>query len=93
MHFGNISFLSEGYLHFDPAPSYDMLPMLYSPVQGELPDREFLPSQPKPGHAEQWLAAVSVAHDFWIRLGRDDRASAEFGTIAKVNAERVGGLR
>jgi hypothetical protein len=89
MHFGNISFLSEGYLQFRLAPAYDMLPMLYAPLQNEVPTREFFRPNPRPGHADQWLAALPVARDFWQRLSRDDRASEEFRAIAHANAEHL----
>jgi hypothetical protein len=93
MHFGNISFLSEGYPNFRLAPCYDMLPMFYAPVQNEISGREFIPPQPKPGHADQWLSAVPIALDFWRRLARDERASVEFRAIAEVNAGRIAALR
>jgi len=92
MHFGNISFLTEGYMSFRLAPAYDMLPMLYAPLQDEVPTREFAPPHPRPGHADQWLAALPVAQEFWQRLSRDHRASEEFRTIAGVNAVRVASL-
>ena len=93
MHFGNISFLCEEYLKFRLAPAYDMLPMLYAPLQNEIPFREFVPPNPKPGHADQWLAALPVAQDFWQRMSRDDRASDEFRAIAAANLELLSGLR
>jgi len=86
MHFGNISFLVEGAMKFRLAPAYDMLPMLYAPVQNELPDREFVAPQPKPGHASEWLTALPAALEFWTRLSRDNRASDEFRSIAEANA-------
>jgi hypothetical protein len=92
MHFGNISFLTEGYMSFRLAPAYDMLPMLYAPLQDEVPTRDFVPPNPRPGHADQWLAALPVAQDFWQRLSRDHRASEEFRAIGSENAERIAKL-
>ena len=89
MHFGNSSFLVEGYEEFRLAPAYDMLPMFYAPVQNEIHEREFLPPQPKPAHADQWLAALPAATEFWQRLSNDNRASEGFREIAARNARAL----
>ncbi|MEP7245773.1 MAG: type II toxin-antitoxin system HipA family toxin YjjJ [Gammaproteobacteria bacterium] len=86
MHLGNASFLTEGYLHFRLAPSYDMLPMMYAPTRDEVPERQFILPTPRPAHSDQWIAALPAAHAFWQRLAADSRASPPFREIANANA-------
>ena len=47
-HHGNISLLLREH-RWQLAPAYDMLPMLYAPVAGELVPRDFAAQPPRPG--------------------------------------------
>jgi hypothetical protein len=90
MHLGNASFLTDGYLRFRLAPAYDMLPMMYAPIRDEVLNREFTLPAPRPGHADQWQAALPPARQFWLRLADDERASKPFRKIAQTNARSLG---
>ncbi|HEX4913354.1 MAG TPA: type II toxin-antitoxin system HipA family toxin YjjJ [Vicinamibacterales bacterium] len=86
MHFGNVSLLYEGGTRLDLAPAYDMLPMLYAPVRGEVrtPD---LPRPLSPARAlAHWGVARDMAVRFWERVAQDDRVSGPFRKIAASNA-------
>ena len=53
-HLGNVSFFARGARVLELAPVYDMVPMLYAPVQGHLPEREFVPPIPTADDAPIW---------------------------------------
>lgn len=83
MHAGNLAFLLGDVLPFQPAPAYDMLPMLWAPgPQGEIPDRVFSPVRPLPSMAESWSHAAPLAAEFWKRVANDTRLSRSFSDIA-----------
>jgi len=75
------------------APAYDVLPMAYAPVRDEVPAREITLPPPRPGHADQWLAALPVALAFWQALAEDAQVSAEFRAIAHRHACLLGKAR
>lgn len=86
MHEGNLSFRPG----LEPAPAYDMLPMLYAPLRGgELPPADFAPQLPLPTEAEAWRQAAAAALTFWRRCASDDRISPAFQAICAANALRV----
>ncbi len=90
-HYGNISLL----LHNDDwtlSPTYDMLPMLYAPVAGELVPRDFSarPLQPTAATLPEWDRAKTLASAFWQTVSVDPRVSAGFRTIAAQNKEHIG---
>lgn len=86
MHFGNVSLLYEGGIRLDLAPAYDMLPMLYAPVRGEVRTPALARPLPLARALEHWAAAREMAVRFWERVADDDRVSASFREIASVNA-------
>lgn len=91
-HYGNISLL----LRDDDwvlSPSYDMLPMLYAPVAGELVPRDFGARLPQPSATTlpQWEQARALAHVFWRSAAADARVSEPFRAIAAQNARLTGG--
>ncbi|RZL64908.1 MAG: type II toxin-antitoxin system HipA family toxinoxin YjjJ [Variovorax sp.] len=86
-HYGNISLLlkdDDWYL----SPTYDMLPMLYAPINGELVERDFTARPPHPTAATLpvWPRAQRLAVTFWNAAAADDRISAGFRDIAAANA-------
>lgn len=85
-HFGNITFFGElGAEQVKLAPSYDVLPMLYIPVDGQRVEREFRIASPKPDAIEEWRRALPIARTFWDRASNDTRISSDFREIATQN--------
>lgn len=74
------------------SPTYDMLPMLYAPVGGELVARDFAarPLQPTTATLPEWAQAKALAADFWQRAAQDPRISAGFRAIAAQNFDLIG---
>jgi hypothetical protein len=91
MHLGNAAFLHDGQLRLRLAPVYDMLPMLYAPIRGEVLERRFSVPKPPPYAADQWRAAFSAAGAYWRAVADDARISKEFRSIAARNAATVRG--
>lgn len=82
-HHGNVSLL----LHdnrWQLAPAYDMLPMLYAPVAGEVVPREWhiQTSRPNEHTLGVWPTAQALARRFWLRAAADERISPEFRELA-----------
>ncbi|MGQ3057702.1 MAG: type II toxin-antitoxin system HipA family toxin YjjJ [Nevskia sp.] len=93
MHFGNLSLLFDGRWPLRLAPSYDMLPMLYAPLRGEVRDPLFQPRLPLSRALAQGRAAQIVAVQFWQRVAEDARVSPGFRALAATNAGQVEALR
>ncbi|MBT9512927.1 MAG: type II toxin-antitoxin system HipA family toxin YjjJ [Acidovorax sp.] len=90
-HYGNISLvLKDG--DWALSPTYDMLPMLYAPVGGELVPRDFAsrPLQPTAATLGEWAEAQSLAQVFWQAAAKDERVSAGFRAIAAENSSHIG---
>ncbi|MBI2750222.1 MAG: type II toxin-antitoxin system HipA family toxin YjjJ [Burkholderiales bacterium] len=89
-HYGNISLLLQDD-DWALSPTYDMLPMLYAPVGGELVPRDFAarPLQPTAATLPQWEQARALALAFWHSAAADARVSAEFRAIAVENARHI----
>ncbi|MCB4366335.1 type II toxin-antitoxin system HipA family toxin YjjJ [Hydrogenophaga taeniospiralis] len=92
-HHGNISLLLRDH-RWQLAPAYDMLPMLYAPVAGELVPRDFAAQPPRPSvHTlAVWPQARALATGFWLLVADDARISAGFRAMAQANAALVAGL-
>lgn len=90
-HYGNISLVLRGD-DWALSPTYDMLPMLYAPVGGELVPRDFAsrPLQPTAATLGEWAEARGLALAFWKAAAADERVSAGFRTIAAENASHIG---
>jgi hypothetical protein len=90
-HYGNISLLLDGD-DWALAPAYDMLPMLYAPVGGELVPRNFAerPLQPTAATLLEWPQALALARSFWTAASADARISADFRQIAAENLSHIG---
>lgn len=89
-HYGNISLLLEND-DWKLSPTYDMLPMLYAPVGGELVERSFTALKPQPTAATlpQWETARTWAEQFWQAVALDPRVSADFQAIATENMGQI----
>jgi hypothetical protein len=92
-HHGNISLLLHEH-RWQLAPAYDMLPMLYAPVAGELVPRDFAAQPPRPGvnTLDVWPKARELAMRFWQTAADDGRISADCRAIALSNTQLVAGL-
>ena len=90
-HYGNISLLLEDD-DWRLSPTYDMLPMLYAPVNGELVERVFTdrPLYPTAATLTEWPRARELATLFWSAAAADKRISAGFRAISESN---LGSLR
>ncbi len=89
-HYGNISFLLEDD-DWRLSPTYDMLPMFYAPVKGELVERDFAARklQPSSQTLAVWPQAKQLAQQFWQSVAADARVSDAFKALALANAEAV----
>lgn len=92
-HHGNLSLLLQDH-RWRLAPAYDMLPMLYAPVAGEVVPRDLAAQPPRPTvHTlAVWPQARDLAQRFWQAAAADERISAGFRAIAQVNQTLVAGL-
>ncbi len=91
MHLGNLS-MTITERGFKLLPAYDMLPMIYAPVRGEIIQRKFtLPIRPMQ-HADLWLSSGEVALEFWEGVAADKRVSNDFRQIATDNAVKIKSL-
>ena len=90
-HYGNISLLLQDD-DWTLSPTYDMLPMLYAPVGGELVPRDFAarPLQPTAATLPEWARAKALAATFWRAAAQDARVSAGFRAIAAENLSHIG---
>lgn len=85
-HFGNVSLImADGSKRFSLAPAYDLLPMLYRPMDGAAPVRNFTPPAAVPGAHQEWVAAFECACQFWDRVRVDTRISEPFRRICAEN--------
>lgn len=93
-HFGNVSLImTEGSKQFSLAPAYDLLPMLYRPMDGAAPTRNFTPPAAVPGAPLEWSAALDCACLFWGRVQTDPRISESFRLVCTANLAAVERLK
>ena len=90
-HYGNISLLLKDD-DWTLSPTYDMLPMLYAPVGGELVARDFAARglQPTAATLPQWEQALALASVFWRAAAGDPRVTTGFRAIATENLSYFG---
>lgn len=89
-HFGNVSLIMvDGSNGFHLAPAYDVLPMLYRPMDGGVPARVFTPPAAIPGAPNEWTSALDCARLFWDRVKGDVRISAGFRSICSENHDAI----
>ena len=89
-HHGNLSLLLRDH-RWRLAPAYDMLPMLYAPVNGELVERRFSerPLHPTANTLAEWPQARALALRFWQAAAADERISSGFRALAQANHDTV----
>ncbi len=89
-HYGNISLvLVED--DWRLSPTYDMLPMLYMPIAGELVPQTLAPDRMVPTAAtlDVWAQARAMAREFWGAVAGEVRVSAAFRFMARGHAEAL----
>jgi hypothetical protein len=89
MHPGNLSFTTRGARVLGVAPVYDMLPMLYAPHQGHLPEPAFRALTPRPSAAPIWDSVCSAACSFWKAVAGHPLISRDFKKAARAHAQSV----
>ncbi|RLB67561.1 MAG: type II toxin-antitoxin system HipA family toxinoxin YjjJ [Deltaproteobacteria bacterium] len=89
MHFGNISLIYRRNKSFELAPAYDMLPMLFRPVNGTVPKKDFIPPGPKRDIMQQWDSALESALTFWQKAANDERLSNAFREICQESSAKL----
>lgn len=89
MHFGNISFFPLPGDRYALAPIYDMLPMLYSPVNDQMAAREFVPAELPIQAMGVWGQAFTLAGEFWRRVAEHPDVSAGFKALIRGNEEKL----
>ena len=74
------------------SPTYDMLPMLYMPIAGELVAQDLAVQQMAPTAAmlEVWHQAQVLA--FWQAVVQEERISAGFRDMAQGHAQALAGV-
>ena len=89
-HYGNISLLLAGD-DWVLSPTYDMLPMWYAPVAGEIVPRALADrtAQPTAATLGVWPQAVALAQAFWAAAAGDARVSSGFQAIAGQNLDHI----
>lgn len=90
-HYGNISLVLQND-DWALSPTYDMLPMLYAPINGEVVPRDFAarPLQPTAATLSEWAQAKALATHFWQAAAQDERISLGFRAIAAQNLRGIG---
>ena len=92
-HFGNVSLImADGSKEFTLAPAYDVLPMVYRPMDGAVPTRPLTLPAVIPGAPNEWSPALESACLFWERTKSDIRISEGFRMICSGNHTKVKGL-
>jgi hypothetical protein len=92
MHRGNLSFVPIPMMQV--APVYDMLPMMFAPLQGgEIPNVVFVPELPMPAQALAWKQASMAARAFWQSAAQDTRISQAFRDRCAQNLETLNRLK
>ncbi len=89
MHLGNLSVFMRGRQILGLTPTYDMLPMHYTPRQGDLKAPPFVPPLPKASDGPLWSKTCATAVTFWNRVARRPDVSAGFRKTAAANAAVV----
>lgn len=93
-HFGNVSLIMlDGSRLYTLAPAYDVLPMVYRPVDGAVPSRPLTVPAVVAGAPNEWSSALESAGEFWNRTTSDIRISEEFRAICSANHAIVNELQ
>lgn len=89
MHNGNYSFFMDGLTLKESTPIYDMLPMAYMPVQGELRNPEMKAPRFIPVSKKAYTLALRGANLFWESVKQNKHISNQFKTLTQSFAQEV----
>jgi DNA-binding transcriptional ArsR family regulator len=84
-HFGNLGLFDRYDGQFELAPAYDMLPMLFAPMNDQIIERSFEAPEPTAETLSVWPRAKELAESYWATISTADRISSEF----RAEAHRV----
>lgn len=84
-HFGNLAFYDNYTGHFEVAPVYDMLPMLFAPQHDQMLTQVFNPPAPTSDTLHAWGRARMLAERYWQVLVDDPRISEGFRAISAAS--------
>jgi len=87
LHLYNIS-LAPRPNRFALLPVYDMLPMAYAPVRGEIRSTALRPPIRTLTDEALWRSAGAAAIDYWSTLADDDQLSSGFRALSREQARR-----
>jgi hypothetical protein len=87
MHLGNVSLAPTGE-GFELLPLYDMLPMAFAPVRGELAQPRLSAPLRTAINDSVWAEAGHAAVEFWERVAADGEVSPAMKRIAVHQARR-----
>lgn len=92
-HYGNISLVLVDD-DWRLSPTYDVLPMLYMPIAGELVPQDLALEKKVPTAAtlDVWPEARALAQAFWSAAAQDERISAGFRSLAAAHAATLAAL-
>ena len=79
----------NGTMPYRLAPAYDVLPMLYAPVNGEIVPRKLSPPMLTSETLDVWMPAMKNASAYWTQLVSDIRLSDDFRDIALENIKAL----
>lgn len=77
-HNGNVSLFLKDLKLAGLTPAYDILPMLYMPTKGDLPEPDIRIKKPKNIDEESWLVGRNLGLTFWGEVKNEERISVEF---------------
>ncbi|KAB8039769.1 hypothetical protein GCL60_05760 [Silvanigrella paludirubra] len=83
MHLFNLSFYFSKNKVIKIAPVYDMLPMLFRPMNNQIVPKTFSPPLPLPEDSNIWDKAYQLAIQFWNAVLNDKNISSSFKVIAQ----------
>jgi hypothetical protein len=93
-HFGNLTLFDRHEGTFELAPVYDMLPMLFAPLDGQIVARRFEPVTATAASLTVWPRALVLAENYWDLIAQDSRISPEFRRLgAESRAVLRSGVR
>lgn len=92
-HFGNLSLFDDYEGPFGVAPVYDMLPMLFAPLDGQIVERVFEPAGATAATLSAWPRARELAEIYWRRLAAEPRLSESFRLQCEACLQTVRRLR
>ncbi len=81
-HFGNFCFYADEarQLALTPTPVYDMLPMVFAPMDANLVERQFAPGPPTALNLHLWHEVANHALKYWSCLCEEDATQRRLPT-------------